>query len=58
MQIENICQKLTFCHSVVPQNSITPHSGSSLAFLASVELPLDPFSAGLLEASMATCNTG
>ena len=55
---QKIFAKLTFCHSVVPQNSITPHSGSSLAFLASVELPLDPFSAGLLEASMATFDTG
>ena len=45
--------KLTLCHSVVPQKTSAPQSGSSFAFFASVELPLDPFSsAGRLDASM------
>ena len=43
---------LTLCHSVVPLKRRAPQSGSNLAFLASVESPLAPFSAGLLEASM------
>ena len=49
---QNIFYFLTLCHSVVPLNRSAPQSGSNFAFLASVESPLDPLSAGLLAASI------